>query len=223
VKVPRRGAITEFTLPGPGEVPTAITTRSDGSVWFASTESAGIARVGTISAGGKITEVVSILQSSTITGFVGGPDGNLWLTVTSTTYGDSVDRLATAGRGTFTRYALPDPSASPQGITVGSDNNLWFTEAGANAIGRMTTTGLKLPTIALPAGAEPEQIVAGPGNTVWFTQAGTDQIGELTTSGVLTELAVPTSGAQPFGIAAGPNGTLWFTERSGNRIGYVTV
>jgi hypothetical protein len=44
--------------------------------------------------------------------------------------------------GRFTEYTLPTLSSSPSGIAMGRDGNLWFTEPGIDAIGRMSLTGV---------------------------------------------------------------------------------
>jgi hypothetical protein len=44
--------------------------------------------------------------------------------------------------GAFTEYSIPMPNSAPMGITVGPDGALWFTETGANKIGRITKHGL---------------------------------------------------------------------------------
>ena len=41
----------------------------------------------------------------------------------------------------FSTFKLPTANAFPQEITAGHDGNLWFTEAGANKIGRITPSG----------------------------------------------------------------------------------
>jgi virginiamycin B lyase len=75
--------------------------------------------------------------------------------------------------GVFTEFAIPTASAAPDGITVGSDGALWFTESGVNQLGRVTTSGtfteFPLPT----ANNFPGAIVMGPDGALWFTQSGT--------------------------------------------------
>ena len=144
------------------------------------------------------------------------------VTVTSTTWGDGVAKVTTAGWGSFTNYRLPNATAKPQGIMVGLDNNLWFTESGASKLGRLTTTG-QLVEFSLGAGSKPQQIVSGPDGALWFTETGTNQIGRVTLQGAVTELAIATPLSQPVGITRGSDGKLWFTEQSGNRVGYVEV
>jgi virginiamycin B lyase len=180
------GPIAEFALPGYDELAAGITTRSDGSVWFASNlwRAPGYSRIGEISSTGTITELAAVETNTFITGLVGGPDGNLWASQKCDCYmGDNgVAKVSTAGSGSFTVYPIPGDyltaAYSPEGITVGPDNNLWFTEFDNEAFGNISH----------------------------------GRIGRITTSGVHTEFALP-EGSQATGpIVAGPDGAVWFTE-----------
>lgn len=80
---------------------------------------------------------------------------------------------------------------SPWAITVGSDNALRFAMSGADAIGRMTTTG-SFSTFTIPtANPNPIGITAGPDGALWFTENSTNRIGRLTTAGTFTEYVIP--------------------------------
>ena len=60
----------------------------------------------------------------------------------------------------------------PQGITVGPDGNLWFTENGNSKIGSATTDG-GFQDVATPtASAGPQEITLGPDGNLWFTEVG---------------------------------------------------
>jgi len=122
---------------------------------------------------------------------------------------------------TVTNFPIPLVEiVQPDGITKGSDGNLWFTENATGRIGRMTPSGVftefTLPTVPPPAGSpagtagttpHPTAITPGPDGALWF--AGIPgEIGRITTAGVVTEFAVPVT---PTAIAAGPDGALWFT------------
>jgi virginiamycin B lyase len=69
------------------------------------------------------------------------------------------------------------------GIAVGPDGNLWFTEQSANLIGRITTAGTISQFGGLTAGAGPDLITAGPNGDphMWFTEFGGSRIGNIHT------------------------------------------
>jgi streptogramin lyase len=98
----------------------------------------------------------------------------------------------------------------------GPDGNLWFTEANADKIGRITPSG-GVTEFAIPTpGSSPLSIVVGSDGNLWFTEVNAFQIGRITTSGVVTEFHLPTTGFKPISITAGPDGALWFTEMNAN-------
>ena len=46
-----------------------------------------------------------------------------------------------AAQPLITEFVIPTGSSQPLGIMAGPDGNLWFTEPGANKIGRITPAG----------------------------------------------------------------------------------
>jgi len=130
-------------------------------------------------------------------------------------------RGATTNVVSINQFPIPTAASAPIGIASGPDGNLWFTEAGANNIGRITPGGAftEFP-IPMPA-SQPQAIASGPDGNLWFTQPGVDNIGSITPAGVITEFPT-TVGSEPFSIASGPDGNLWFTELTNNSIGRIT-
>src|SRR6266567_9030573 len=129
----------------------------------------------------------------------------------------------------YTEFALPqlsekDCASGPQGITVGPDGALWFTDS-ADKIGRITTQG-QITEFALSTLAHPMGITTGPDGALWFTESNLDKIGRITTQGRITEFALPTFVSYPekfpAQIIAGSDGALWFTE-TGDQIGRITL
>jgi streptogramin lyase len=110
------------------------------------------------------------------------------------------------------------------GIALGPDGAMWFTDLQVDRIGRIDTTG-GVTLFSLPARRSfPKGIALGPDGNLWFTEVGTPaRIGRITTAGALTEFALPNPGSRPYGIASGPDGNLWFTELLTNRIGRITT
>jgi uncharacterized protein (TIGR03437 family) len=138
----------------------------------------------------------------------------LWLTLLL------LSVLASAQSVTFTEYPLGTAMSQPSGIAAGPDGALWFTESGANQIGRITTAGTITEYRVPTAASEPTGITKGPDGALWFAEYGAKKIGRVTVAGVVTEYPVPTTNGQPaysaFGIATGPDGALWFLQSVGS-------
>ncbi len=116
----------------------------------------------------------------------------------------------------------PEHRPSPSAIAAGPDGALWFTNAGNNSIGRITTAGQVTSYTAVPTSDYPAGITAGPDGALWFTNDGNGTIGRITTTGQVTTYTGPgISGAGA--ITAGPGGALWFTNQSNNMIGRIII
>lgn len=124
---------------------------------------------------------------------------------------------------TIVLFPTPSSNSGPQGITSGPDGNLWFAEADANKIGRITPQGV-VTEFAIPTpGSRPYGIAAGPDGNVWFTESFGNKIGRITPGGTITEFPIPTASSLPVGIALGPDGNMWFTESNKNKIARITA
>ena len=71
------------------------------------------------------------------------------------------------------------PVSHPLRITGGRDGALWFTNAGNDSIGRITTAG-KITRYRAREHRTPAGIAAGPDGALWFTNADGDSIGRIT-------------------------------------------
>ena len=137
---------------------------------------------------------------------------------------DPLGQFGAAGTGSFT---VGPGGYGASAITAGPDGNMWFTDNGNGAIGRIapdgTTTMFPVAAVAgSPSGSGLFAITAGPDGNLWFTAFYANQIGRITPAGVITMFPVPVANSAPFGIAAGPDGNLWFTMDFANGIGRIT-
>jgi streptogramin lyase len=116
----------------------------------------------------------------------------------------SIGRITTSGAVTsYTGTGI----GNPQGITVGPDGALWFTNG--DEIGRITTTGTVTDyTHAGLVGLE--QITAGPDGALWFTSQTGSEIGRITTA-----VTPAISGFTPSSGAAGTAVTITGQNLSG--------
>jgi virginiamycin B lyase len=203
------GVVTLFADPG-GSFPQGITTGSDGALWFA--ESNGT--VGRMTTTGNVTHFTVAASDAELEGIVAGPDGNLWVTqyiVGGSRLSNKVIRVTTSGK-----HKAFTVGSGPDFICVGPDNALWFSEAGANAIGRLTTNGSYKEFPTGGKSAQPSGIAAGPDGALWFTDfSGRGGIGRMTTSGKVKFYSVPGSSPELAEITAGPKGRMWFTASLG--------
>jgi streptogramin lyase len=188
---------------------------------------------------------------SVLGGLAIGPDGNVWFTAYEE---DAIGRLTPLGKVTYFREGItPNPehpvrgAVGPRGITPGPDGNMWFTEFGADRIGRITPEGVITEFsigITPPSGpaaqdfrdAAPHSIVMGADKNLWFTEQTADRVGRITPDGTITEFgagitpspneALPGPHqyqlAQPGAISKGPDGNVWFVEQLASRVGRIT-
>jgi streptogramin lyase len=120
------------------------------------------------------------------------------------------------------RYSLMSSSSEPQGITVGPDRSVWFTERYANKIGRVTPRGVPVEFDVKSQDSGLDNITVGPDGALWFTEGHVDRIGRVTTAGQVEEFGSLAPLSQPAGIVAGPDGNIWFTEYHNAKIGVMT-
>src|SRR5581483_6434204 len=67
-------------------------------------------------------------------------------------------------------YVIPTTGSQPMGITLGSDENLWFTEFHTSRIGQLNTSAKFNETLTPTPDAGPNGIASGPNSLVWFTE-----------------------------------------------------
>jgi virginiamycin B lyase len=159
-----------------------------------------------------------------------GPDGNIWFTELnffSTGLGNKVGRISPQDPGdgsTIAEFELPNPDSWPSFLTVGPDNNLWFTESTGGRIGKITVDG-QITEFDLPdPNSWPNGITLGPDGNLWFTERDGNRIGVITPDRqLLHEFPIMTPNSLLRGITVGPDGNLWFTEGLGQKIGRITV
>jgi streptogramin lyase len=113
----------------------------------------------------------------------------------------------------------------PEGITTGSDGNLWLTEFDAGSIARLLPAAPNTITefnVSL-ADIRPGGIASGSDGNLWFVEILGNNVGRITPASpnTITRFPIPTAGRKPQDIVAGPDGNLWFSEGAGG-IGRIT-
>jgi len=125
-------------------------------------------------------------------------------------------------------YPLPTYNANPWDVVVVPGvgcQEVWFTEAGADRIGRLTYTDTNdyvFREYTLSAGSRPLSLVSG-GGFIWFTESGRDQIGRLDPNTGEVDEFNTTAGSYPAGLDYASDGSIWFTQRMADRIAHLVV
>jgi virginiamycin B lyase len=111
--------------------------------------------------------------------------------------------------------AIPTQNSGADRIATGPDGALWFTEANAGKIGRITTSGATTEYTATGV-RDPESIVSGPQNALWFGQPRA--IGRIQTNGEITLFPTPPAGGSVTVLTTGSDGRIWYTARTPDEI-----
>ena len=136
---PATGAITEVPFPpaaNGSEYPYDITSGSDGNLWFSQTDNHinRLAPAGTSIASFPFS--IDDTQVAPAHGIVNGPDCNRYFVLfTSAGY---VGRITTDGTVKLWPIPtnMPGEREEPEGITVGPDGHIWFTEDQVPVVGQ---------------------------------------------------------------------------------------
>jgi virginiamycin B lyase len=180
-RITTAGQFSEFPVPTSGGAPFGIAAGPDGNMWFTEIHSNKIGRI-TTTPDHTITEFTVGDHPSMITA---GPAGtnSLWFSEADIEQSNNPNKIGTINtNGTgFTEFSPLTADSKPQGITVGPDGALWFTEEAGNKIGQLTTAGhfseFTIPT----AGSAPFGIVTGSDGHLWFTEFSGNKIGDIFT------------------------------------------
>ncbi|HCR18144.1 MAG TPA: hypothetical protein DIU35_11735, partial [Candidatus Latescibacteria bacterium] len=104
--------------------------------------------------------------------------------------------------GSIRAFSLPTLGSRPIDILADTRGIVWFTEIGANQIGRMDTRTGSFIEYAVPSpGGQPHHLAVDSRGNIWFTEIGANQIGRLDPiSEELREFSVPTPGSRPYSL-----------------------
>jgi streptogramin lyase len=198
------GEIAEFPGLQPHEFPIFYgpTPGPEGNLWFSDNEQKP-AVVERITPGGTIERFGSGIdpRAEYVGPFAVGSDGNTWFRIEKRALGGSpnaelnasaIGRITPAGQiEEFHDCLRPMPDfAGPNFLTLGPDQNLWFTtwpsgepahptRASTPSIGRITPNGeITELRLGLHPRSSPEELVSG-GGRLWFIDRGTNAIGTI--------------------------------------------
>jgi virginiamycin B lyase len=166
-----------------------------------------------------------------ITIFAGPAGGGGGVNITSGLAGDlwypdhglnSIVKLTKKGVGTS--FTIPTSGAAPEGIALGPNKHMWFTEWNQDKIGDVSATGTFREFTIKPPSQSPSKsvvMIQGPDKRIWF---GTDfnGIGVHKVGGKTVFYNTQINSEQIIGLTVGPDRNVWYTTSSGPHIGKIT-
>ncbi len=215
------GKVTEFSAGT--RYPFEITSGSDGNLWFLSS---GDGHIESISPSSHDFSSYGYVETAAdnATGIVADSNGNLWFTQRIDTQVGELNPTT----GITTEFTSPTESSGPLGIALGTDGNIYYTEAGYDPNNPGSKIGVIDPSNGTindyptqTANSDPWGIASDPfGGDLWFTESSADKIGRIDPqTKAVSEFNIPTANSDPEAVAVDPSGNVWFTEASANKIG----
>jgi virginiamycin B lyase len=211
------GGFEEFRLPSRTDMPVAIATARDGTVWFTLESSDALGRV----RNGQVEKVPKGAESIEPLGLAVDGDGHAWYTEAPK------QRISRASPdGAIVSFGLATPVARLGRLAVGHDGAVWFAEPSVVSVtllkdGRFTRHVMGALTAKVPADATPFGIAVAPDGAVWATLPNANKVLRIARDGEATVFDVPTRQSGLGDIAVGPDGAVYFLEMAANKIGRI--
>jgi streptogramin lyase len=201
------------------ESPFGVAIGADGNIWVGDDNSHPLGNIGQVTPAAVINTYHANHQ---FTNFASpGLDGNEWFSECST---NAVSSVSTTG--TVTESSVSG-ATDIQGMTLGPDGNIWFTDLGSKRVGTVVAGVPSLVSSALtnqPSTAG--DITSGSDGNLWVAElpgASPALIAQVSTSGTILNQFGSSGLGSPNFITAGPDGALWFTDTSNNAIGQIST
>lgn len=204
------GSLNQYRVPTANSDPRAITTGSDGNVWFTEgTEFTGSpAKIGRVTPGGGITEFDIDCNFCILTDIVEGPGGILYLTSNN----PILVRFDLATGTQLPSIDTPNSNALGGEIAAHGDD-IWFTDFNNDSLWRYATTTGTFTQFPVGFDRQPGDVIIDAAGDAWFTAPFDQSVNRLDPdTGTIETFPVP-DGLSPRGIAIATDGQIWFTSR----------
>jgi virginiamycin B lyase len=203
--------LKQFRVPTANSEPRAITTGSDGNIWFTEgTEFTGApAKLARITPTGTVTEfapgVADGCNGCILTDVVQGPDDILYVTSNDPT----LIRFDTQTGLFLDAVDMPNSGALAGDLAIGG-NDLWISDFNNDSLWRYDIPTGQFTQFPVP---EPADVTVDADGNVWFTAPLNGSVARLDpVTGGVTEFPAE-GGLIPRSIAIATDGQVWFTSR----------
>jgi virginiamycin B lyase len=199
----------EYPVHEASQMPTAIATGPDGSVWFTIDLGDAIGRL----RNGRMEFLPTGIKLIEPVGLAAAPDGSAWFTDNAA---HSISRVAVSGE--VTRVPLDTPSVRLGRLAVGANGSVWFAEGTGYSISEIRDGQLIRHLYDSPRGG-PYGVAVAPDGTAWASLQSGDQIVRVGSDGMVKAFDLPSAASVPSDVAIGPDGAVWFLEYRTDTIG----
>jgi len=205
--------IVEHPVGEPGEGPYGVAVTRDGGVWFTLVHGG---RVGRLSPDGTVA-YLSLGDGSQPSLLAAATESTVWVTDST---GNRLVHLGLrdAAIDLIGEVAVPTPDAQPFGVVALDDGTAWFTELGADALGRIDILG-RVEEYPVGRAGSFVSMIATTGDSLWFTLNAAGLVGHVRGGDAaiaFTELPGDPSG--PVGIAVAADGGVWVAQILGDAL-----
>lgn len=226
----------EYPVPTPRAAPHTLAVAKDGKVWITMNGSSALGVVDPRT--GKITEYPTPTPQSGPLIPVIDSAGNIWFTEANANKVAKFDPRTEK----FQEFPVPVPKAIledtslslqtvagepipetirtfPYGITVDSQDKIWFSQYNLGKILKLDPTTGKFTEYRVPGLASTRGIGVDSKDNVWFVNFLGHKLGKLNPkTGEIRQYQSPTRHAAPYGRLVAKNGHIWVSDFSGNQI-----
>ncbi len=204
--------VTEFPMLEKDDIPAAIATGKDGSVWFTIDFSNAIG----VFRNGKIERIEKGSRNMDPIGIAVDGENNAWYVDAPAL---SIGRVGPNNE--IKTFSLGTPVARLQRLTVAPDGAVWFAEGSAFSVTRLKDNVLERYQLQSARGA-PYGVAIAPDGKAWATLQQAGQIVRITPGDGKTDwFWVPTPASAPTDIIVDAKGDVWFLEFRSNKLGRI--
>ncbi len=209
---PPMARVTEYPMLEKDDIPAAIASGKDGSIWFTIDFSSAIG----VFRNGKIERIDKGTRNMDPIGIAVDQANNAWYVDAPAL---SIGRVSPNNE--IKTFPLGTPVARLQRLTVAPDGAVWFAEGSAYSLTRLKDNVLERYQLQSARGT-PYGIAIAPDGKAWATLQQAGQIVRIDPKDGKTDwFWVPTPASAPTDITVDAKGDVWFLEFRSNKLGRI--
>ena len=214
----------EYDLPSKNSNPFALTTDSNGIVWFSERNTSSITSFDPTTKNFKTFKINPDTEILEIWSITSDTDGNIWFTDATQNKIHRIDTTDLQRSEIIQSFDVPTKDALPWDIKEDNIGNIWFTEFGSGKLGKITfynNDKTKINTITeykIPGNySQPSYLDIDKQGNIWFVESGSGKITKFDSIlETFDQYTLPNpyvnGSINPIGIVIDNDGYIWYTQ-----------